>query len=76
MRSAIDDHAAHAADALATVRVESHGLFTGGGQLLIQLVKHLEETRVLRNVVDLVLDKLALLRATRLAPDLQCEFHL
>ena len=53
-----------------------HHAKSGGGQLLIQLVKHLEETRVLRNVVDLVLDHLALLGTTSLAPDVECQFHL
>ena len=76
MRGAIDDHATGTADAFTTVRVEGHRLVTGHGQLLIQLIEHLKEAHILRDIVDLVLDHPALLGATRLAPDLKCQFHL
>jgi hypothetical protein len=51
---AIDHHAARAADALATVVVESNRLLPLADQPLVEHVEHFEERHVGRNVVELV----------------------
>jgi hypothetical protein len=43
VRPPVDHHATGAADPLAAVALECHRLLTGGVQLLVQQVEHLEE---------------------------------
>jgi hypothetical protein len=59
VRDAVDQHAAHAADALAAVRVEGDRVLALGDQALVQHVEHLEERHVLDDVLDRVRDEAA-----------------
>jgi len=54
VRVAVDVQRAHAADALAAVVVEGHGLLALVDEVVVQDVEHLEERGVGRNVLDLV----------------------
>ena len=75
----VDVERAHAADTLAAVAVENNGLFVVLNELLVEHVKHFEERRACRNVVEVIVDELTLLFRTTLTPDFEiyayCIFH-
>jgi hypothetical protein len=76
VRHAVDDDAARAADALATVVVERHRLLAGLEQLLVEDVEHLEERHVVADVVELVGVQLPLGVSVCLAPHVDGDLHL
>ena len=69
--TAVDVEAAHAADALAAVVVEAHRVrYLVAHQLLVQLVEHLKERALVRDVVYLVGLEFAFGAGVLLAPDM------
>lgn len=76
MGGAIDDHATHSADAFTTIGIERHGLLALMGQLLVELIKHLEERGVAADSIDLIGLDGAVVGTLGLTPDIQCQLHL
>ena len=71
MRAAVDIESAHAADALATVVVEAHGMRDAVvDEPLVQDVEHLKEGTIRRDVVDGVGLEMALGAGVLLTPDM------
>jgi hypothetical protein len=65
---AVDVQRAHAADTLAAVVVEGHGLLALVDEVVVQNIEHLEERGVGRNVLDLVRFECALRFSVLLTP--------
>src|SRR5690606_17563626 len=72
---AVDDQAAHAADALAAVAVEGDRLLALLDELLVEDVEHLQEGHIRLDVIDRVVFKTARLVGARLPPDPQVILH-
>ena len=72
---AVDVQRAHAADTLAAVVVEGHGLLALVDEVVVQDVEHLEERGVGRDVFNLVGLESTLGFGVFLTPYLQCEIH-
>ena len=71
MRAAVDIESAHAADALATVVVEAHGMgYAVVDELLIQDVKHLKERAVGRDAFQRIGLEMALGSGVLLTPNM------
>jgi hypothetical protein len=75
VRRAVDEEAAHAADALAAVVVERHRLLALRDEILVQDVQHLEEGHVLVGV-DLVPHEAARVLRVLLPPDVEGQPHV
>ena len=74
--SPIDVESAHAADALATVVVEAHGMgYAVVDELLVQDVKHLKEGAVGRDAFQRIGFEMALGAGVLLTPNMQFEVH-
>ncbi len=73
---AVDDQAAHAADAFAAVVVEGDGLIPGGRELVIEYVEHFQERHVGGDPLDGITDHPARGGLVVLAPDAYGDFHL
>jgi hypothetical protein len=76
MRGAVDDHRAHAADALAAVMVERDRVAPLADETLIEQVHHLEERHVRLDPVDVVVGEPASLARGMLPPDADRQLHL
>src|SRR5262249_62122062 len=76
VRNAVDDQAAHAADAFAAIGVEGDRIFALLDQPFVDDVEHLEKGHVRRDMVGGVIDELPARVWSSLAPDSQVEFHL
>ncbi len=72
---AVDDEAARAADALAAVVVEGHGVLAAQDEFLVEGVEHLQERHVGGDAVHLVGGHGAVGVGVPLAPDAQVELH-
>ena len=71
MRAAVDIESAHAADALATVVVEAHGMgYVVIDELLIQDVEHLKEGAVGRDAFQRISFEMALSAGVLLTPNM------
>ena len=75
VRDAIDDQTAHAADALAAVRIEGDGVFSLLDQSFVDDVEHFEERHVGRHLIGRVVDQSTRRGWARLTPDSQLELH-
>ena len=75
VRVAVDVERAHAADALAAVVVEHHGLLMLGHELLVEGVEHLEERHVGGDVLEIVGLEMAFLLRSFLTPDLERDVY-
>ena len=76
MGSAVDVESAHAANALAAVVVEAHGMCDAVvDKPLVQDVEHLKEGTIRRDVIDGVGLEMALGAGVLLTPYMQCEVH-
>src|SRR5262249_19825817 len=75
VRDAVDDEAAHPADAFAAVRVECDRILALLDEALVDDVEHLEKRHVSRNVVGDVVDHPSSRRRPSLSPDLQVQTH-
>ena len=76
VRVAIDVERAHATDTLTTIVIEEDWLAAFVDKLLVKYVEHLEERAALRDVLQLVGFKGALLFRSFLAPDFQCYIDI
>jgi hypothetical protein len=76
VRGAVDDHRAHAADALAAVMVERDRVAPLADETLIEQVHHLEERHVRLDPVDVVVGEPASLARGMLPPDADRQLHL
>ncbi len=74
--TAVDDHAARAADAFPAVVVEGDRVLALPDQPLVDDVEHLEEGHLLVDVAGLVGDEAARGFRVLLAPDLESDLHL
>ena len=75
MGHAVHHAAAHAADALAAIVVERHGLFVFRDQVLVQHVEHFEERHFLVDVGDFVAHHFARIVRVALPPDVKNDSH-
>ena len=73
---AVDVERAHAADTLTAIVIEEDRLAAFVDKLLVKYVEHLEERAALRDVLQLVGFKGALLFRSFLAPDFQCYIDI
>ena len=76
MGHAVHHAAAHAADALAAIVVEGHGLFVLRDQVLVEHVEHFEERHFLVDIGDFIAHHFALFAGVALAPDVKGDSHL
>ncbi len=76
MSFAVDHHAAHAANAFATIVIESDGIFALLDEGFVDDVEHFEERHVLADIGRVVADHAAFLLRVLLTPDVESEFHL
>jgi hypothetical protein len=76
MGPAVDDQGAGTADAFPAVGVEGDGGLAAQGQLLVELVEHLQERDTRLHVGDRVLIESARVGGVPLTPNAQLESHV
>ena len=71
-----DKHRTHPANTLTAIMIESDGVFSIPDQLLVEHIKHFEETHLRRDVFNAVQFESTRSFAVRLSPNFQVQVHV
>ena len=75
MRLAVDEQAAHAANAFTAIVIEGDRVLALAHKVVVQHIEHLQKGHVGRHIVHRIGLDLTLFFRACLSPDLQRQFH-